>query len=88
MNKVSPKKLLLTATIQVISESFLGTLCRYDLTLLLFHSLLETMLQINQRRYNLSYDPILDNYEQFTDLPKITHNGSKVLFGEAIDQGN
>ena len=46
------------------------------------------MLQINQRRYNLTYDPILDNYEQFANLPKITHNGSKILFGEAIDQGN
>ena len=46
------------------------------------------MLHINQRRYNLSYDPILDNYEQFANLPKITHNGSKVLFGQAMDQGN
>ena len=71
-----------------VETSSEGLDTRYDLTLLLFHSLLETMLQINQRRYNLTYDPILDNYEQFADLPKIIHNGSKVLFGEAIDQGN
>ena len=71
-----------------VETSSEGLDTRYDLTLLLFHSLLETMLQINQRRYNLSYDPILDNYEQFANLPKITHNGSKIVFGEAIDQGN
>ena len=45
------------------------------------------MLQISQEKHNLSYHPILDNYEQFAMLPKIISNDSNFLFGATIEYG-
>ena len=50
-------------------------------------SMVKTMLQISQKQYNISYHPILDNYEQFAMLPKIISNNSNYLFGGTIEYG-
>ena len=50
-------------------------------------SMVRTMLQISQEKFNLTYHPILDNYEQFSMIPKITTNNSNFLFGRAIEYG-
>merc|ERR1719232_263792 len=43
------------------------------------------MLQISQEQHNLSYHPILDNYQQFAMLPKIISNDSNYRFGVTIE---
>ena len=45
------------------------------------------MLQISQEQHNLSYHPILDNYQQFAMLPKIISNDSNYRFGVTIEHG-
>ena len=45
------------------------------------------MVKINQDKYNLSYNPILENYDQFENLPKITSNYSNLQFAHSIEDG-
>ena len=49
--------------------------------------MVKRMLQMSQEHHNISYHPILDNYEQFAMLPKIISNYSNFLFGATIEYG-
>ena len=49
--------------------------------------MVNSMLQISQEQHNLSYHPILDNYQQFAMLPKIISNDSNYRFGVTIEHG-
>ena len=49
--------------------------------------MVQKMLKINQEKHNSTYHPILDNYEQFANLSKVTPNVSNLDFAHPIHIG-